>query len=72
MNIAKYVTISHHSLGITMRYRIGQSQDTSADIINDIGIIRILEDSDSQRQAMWIETAGKIVPRSLDTTDDIL
>lgn len=61
---------SKQSDGITMRYRIGQSQDTKAFITADIGTIRTIEVFDFQQQVMKMGNGGKIAQAFLTITDE--
>lgn len=64
------VSISKQSDGITMKYRIGQSQDMRVYTIVDIGIMRTIGVFDFQRPVMKMENGGKIAQAFLTITDE--
>ena len=65
-NTVKYANISKVSDGIIMKSQTGRNQVSNATIINDTGIMPIIDDSDSQPLAISIEYVGKIVQVFLD------
>ena len=54
-----------------MKSRIGQNPDMNAFIISDTGIIRIINDSDSQQPVIKTGTEQKITPVFLDIIEEI-
>ena len=65
-NTEKYADILKVSDGVIMKSQTGRNPVSNATIINDTGIMPIIDDSDSQPLAISIEYVGKIVQVFLD------
>jgi len=65
-NTEKYADILKVSDEVIMKSQTGRNPVSNATIINDTGIMPIIDDSDSQPLAISIEYVGKIVQVFLD------